>query len=121
MDLVDEENVAILEIGEEGGEVAGLGDNRAGRGAEADPHFAREDPGERGLAEAGRAEEQHMVERLAAGFRGIYEDAEILARALLADELVEALWPKRRVGVLRGALGRSDSSGIGTHEDQPQT
>ena len=95
--------------------VAGLGDDRSGRGAEADAHLARKDAGKRRLSEAGRAVEQDVVERLAAAFRGIDEDAQVLARRLLADELVEALRPKRRIGVFARALGRRDSGGIGGH------
>ena len=98
------------------GEVARLGDHRAGGGAEADAHLAREDSGERGLAEARRAVEQHMVERLAAALGGIDEHAQILARALLADEFVEALRAKRGIGVLGGALGRGDAGGVGGHQ-----
>ena len=55
VDLVDEQHVALFEIGEEGCEVAGLGDHRTGRGAEIHAELARHDLGERGLAEAGRA------------------------------------------------------------------
>ncbi len=116
VDLVDEQDVAVLEIGQQRREVARLGDDRARGGAEADPHLAGEDSGERRLAEPGRAVEQHMVERLAAAFRGVDEHAQILARRLLADELVEALRPKRRVGILGGALGRGDSGGVGGHQ-----
>ena len=68
MDLVDEQDVAVLEIGEQGGEIARLGDHRPGGGAKADAKLARDDLRQRGLAEAGRAEEQHMVERVAAAF-----------------------------------------------------
>ena len=88
------------------GEIARLGDHRARGGAEADPHFAREDAGERGLAEPRRAEEQDMVERLAARLGGVDEDAQILARALLPDEFVERLGAQRGVGVL-GAGARA--------------
>ena len=66
VDLVDEEHVALFEVGEQRGEVAGLGDHRAGGGAEIDAELAGDDLGQRRLAEAGRADEQHMVERLAA-------------------------------------------------------
>ncbi len=66
MDLVDEQDVARLEIGELRGEIAGLGDHRAGGRAEIDAELARHDLGERRLAEAGRPDEQHVVERLAA-------------------------------------------------------
>ena len=55
-----------LQIGELGGEVARLLDHRPRGRAEADAHLARHDLRQRRLAEAGRAVEQHMVERLAA-------------------------------------------------------
>ncbi len=106
MDLVDEQDVAVLEVGQKRGEIARLGDHRARSGAETNAHLAREDSGERGLAEARRAVEQDMVERLSATLRCVDEDAQVLARALLADELVEALGPKRQVGVL-GACVRA--------------
>ena len=66
MNLVDEQNVARLKIGELGGKIAGLGDHRPGCRAEIDAEFARHDLRERRLAEARRPDEQHMVERLAA-------------------------------------------------------
>ena len=116
VDLVDEQDVAVLEVGQQRGEVARLGDDRAGGGAEADAHLARDDGGERRLAEARRAVEQHMVERLAAALGGADEHAQILARRLLADELVERARAKRRIGILGGALGRGDSVGVSRHE-----
>ena len=115
VDLVDEQDVAVLEVGQQRGEVARLGDDRAGGGAEADAHLAREDPGQRRLAEPRRPVEQDVVERLAPALRGADEHPQVLARRLLADELVEALRAQRRIGVLAGALGRRDAGGIGSH------
>ena len=66
VDLVDEEDVALLEIGEQRREVAGLGDHRTGGGAEIDAELARDDLRQRRLAEAGRADEEDVVERLLA-------------------------------------------------------
>ena len=93
VDLVDEEHVAILEIGEERGEVAGLGDHRAGGRAEIDAELARHDLRERGLAQPGRPGEQHMVERLAPRARRLDEHLEISADLGLTDELGERLRP----------------------------
>ena len=95
MDLVDEQDVALFEIGELGGEVAGLGDHRAGGRAEIDAELARHDLGERRLAEAGRADEQHVVERLAAGLGGLDEHLEVLARRLLPGEIGQRQRPQR--------------------------
>ena len=121
MDLVDEQDVAILEIGEECSKVARLGDHRPRGGAEADAHLAREDASDRRFAETRWAVEQHMIERLAAALRRVDEHAQILARALLADELVEALRPQRRVRILRGALGRGNAGGISGHQCECST
>jgi hypothetical protein len=57
-----------------------------------------------------------MVERLAAAPGGGDEDAEILPRRLLADELVEALRTQRHVRVFRGPFRRGDAGGVGGHQ-----
>ena len=90
VDFVDEQHVALFEIGQQRREIAGLGDHRARRGAEIDAELARHDLRQRGLAEPRRADEQHVIERLAPRPRRLDEHAEILARLLLADELGQA-------------------------------
>ena len=106
MDLVDEQHVVRLQIGELRGKIARLLDHRPGGGAEAHAHLARHDLRQRRLAEAGRAVEQHVVERLAARLGGGDEDLQVLADLLLADEIVERLRTQRQLGrILLGALG----------------
>ena len=112
MDFVDEQHVALFEIGQQCGEIAGLGDHRARGGAKADAELARHDLRQRGLAEAGRTDEQHVVQRLAALARRLDEDREILARLLLADELGQRLRTQRSVAdIVAAALGRDDAGG----------
>ena len=111
VDLVDEQDVALLEIGQERGEVAGLGDHRAGGGAEVDAELARDDLGERGLAEAGRAGEQDMVERLAARARGVDEDLEVGARLGLADEVAQTLRTQLPLGFVLAAAAADRPAG----------
>ena len=94
VDLVDEQHVAVFEIGQQRREIAGLGDHRAGGRAEIDAELARHDLRQRRLAEPGRADEQHMVERLAAALGRLDEHLEIGPRRRLADELVERLRPQ---------------------------
>ena len=77
MDLVDEQDVAVLEVGEERGEVAGLGDYRARGGTEAHSQLAGHDLGKRGLAETGRASEKDMIERVATRLCRLDEDLEV--------------------------------------------
>ena len=77
-----------------------------GGGAEIDAELARDDLRQRRLAEAGRADEQHVVERFLARARGLDEDLKIGARLLLADEVGEPLRPQRGVGVLVAGFRR---------------
>ena len=66
VDLVDEQHVARLQVGEDRREVARLLDHGAGGGAHRHAQLVADDVGERRLAEPGRAEQQHVIERLAA-------------------------------------------------------
>ena len=63
VDLVDEQHVALVEAGEDRGEVARVGDG--GPAGEAQGTFISWAMimAERGLAEAGRAREQHVIGR----------------------------------------------------------
>src|SRR5882672_10138767 len=116
VDLVDEQHVALFEVGEQRREVASFGDHRTRRGAEIDAEFARHDLRERGLAEAGRAHQQYVIERLAPRARRLDEDAEVLARLLLADELAQPLRAQRGFGdVLVAALGADQAAGRRAH------
>ena len=100
VDLVDEEDVALLEVGEQAGDVALALERRPGRGVHAHAELLGDDAGERGLAEAGRAGEQHVVERVAALLGGLDEDLELLLGHALADEVGEPAWPEAELEVL---------------------
>ena len=118
VNLVDEQDVARLEIGELRRQIARLGDDRARGRAEIDAELARDDLRQRRLAEAGRTDEQHVIERLAARFGGLDEDAEILARRLLAGEIGEELRANRRL-VLGTLLGRDEPARRLGHQARP--
>jgi len=77
------------------------------RGADRDAHLVGNDVGERGLAEAGRAVQQDVIERLAPLLRGGDRHLEVLADAILADVLVERAraQPGLVLGVVLGARG----------------
>src|SRR3981081_943181 len=53
--------------------------------------------GERRLAQPRRTEQQNVIERLFAFFRGLDEDRELAADFFLADVLVERARPQRAV------------------------
>ena len=91
VNLVDEQHVARLEIGEQCRKVAGLRDHRPGCGAEVHAQFARDDLRQRGLAEARRADEQHVIERFLARARRLDEHRQISARLFLANEFRQPL------------------------------
>ena len=115
MNFVDEQNVALFEVGEQRREIAGLGDHRAGGRAEIDAELARDDLRERGLAQARRPDEQDVIERLFAPARRLDEHREIGARLRLPDELGEPLRAQRGVRVLVAALGGDETAGRGGH------
>ena len=90
VDLVEEEDLALAEVGEDGGEVALDLEGGAGGLLEADVELVGDDGGEGGFAEAGRAGEQDVVEGFAAGF-GVFEgNSKLLFGFGLADEFLEA-------------------------------
>ncbi len=65
MNLVDEEHVAFLKVGQQGGDVAGFLDRRAGSGFEFGAHLVGDDVGESGFAETRWPSQQHVIERFA--------------------------------------------------------
>ena len=85
MNLVDEEHLVLLEIRQQRGEVARPLEDGAGRRPDLHLQLLGHDVGERGLAEAGRAVQQHVVERLAALPRGLDRHGQVLPHACLAD------------------------------------
>jgi hypothetical protein len=91
VDLVDEQHVVRLQVGQQRGQVAGALDHRAGGLAQVDAHLGGDDMGQRGLAQAGRAEDQHVVERLLALARGLDVDLQLFADGFLAQVFVQAL------------------------------
>ena len=115
VDLIDEQDVPGLEVCQDCGEIAGPLDDGAGGGAEADAELAGDDLGEGGLAEAGGAVEQDVVEGfggvfLPAGAGGFDEDGEVLAGGLLADEFGEGLGPQGGFGGVFLAAGGGDGA-----------
>ena len=94
VDLVDEQDVPLLQVGEDGGEVT-RPLQRGPRGdAQNDAHLSGEDRCERRLAESGRSGEQHVVDGLPSGPGRLDEDVEALLEGLLADEVAHPSGPE---------------------------
>ena len=114
VDLVDEQHVVRLEVGQHRGQVAGPLEHRTRGLAQVDAQLVGDDVRQRGLAQAGRAEDQHVVERLAALARGRDEDLHLLAHRRLADVLGQRLGPDGTVDgdVFVGGLGGDQAVGV---------
>ncbi|MPN60535.1 hypothetical protein SDC9_208263 [bioreactor metagenome] len=85
MNLVDEQHVALLQIGQQGGKVARFFNRRAGRDANLHPHLVRNNASEGGFAKARRAIQQQVVQRLAAAFRGFKVNTQVAFDLVLPD------------------------------------
>ena len=103
VDLVDEQHVAVLQVGEQRGQVAGADQRRPRGDAQPDAHLRRHDAGQRRLAEAGRPREQQVVDGLVPAPGRLEHDLEVLGELGLAVELVEVPGPQPG---LVGELGR---------------
>lgn len=110
MDLVEEEDLALLEGGEDRGQVARVLDGGPGGDADRGAHLGGDDHGEGGLAEAGGAGEQYVVGGRSAGAGGAQDEVELFADLLLADELAQVL------GAQGGLDGLVLAVGDGAHQ-----
>ena len=79
------------ELREDADEVGALGQGRAAGDVDLRADFVGDDVGEGGLAEARRAVEQDVLDRLLAARGGVDGDLELADQGGLADVLVEAL------------------------------
>ena len=107
MDFVNEENIAILEVGENGGEVAGAFNGGTGGDAEIGAHFAGDDAGHGGFTEAGRSVEKDVIKDGAIGtlFDGIYSEFEVGFEVFLPDIIGKTSRPERSFfGLLGGVI-----------------
>ncbi len=95
MDLIDEQDVAGPQVGKQTREVSRFFEH--GAGGELDVHleFVCEEDGERRLAKPRRTVEQRVVERVAAGLRGLDVYAQALLDLLLTHELRQTVRAER--------------------------
>src|SRR5207247_385645 len=87
VDLVDKEDVAILEVGEDGCQRPLVLDRRTGGGADVDLHLIGHDVGQRGLPQARRPGDQDVLDGLVSPSRGADQDLEVGLDVFLPDEL----------------------------------
>src|SRR5262249_55007132 len=110
VDLVDKQNVARLQAGEQRREVASTLDYRPRCRAKPDPEFPRDDLRQCGLAEPGRTRKQHMIEGFIAALRSTDKDREVVAQLLLTDKFAEVLRADRGIWRVLLAWPRRDET-----------
>jgi hypothetical protein len=115
VDLVDEQDVALLELGEDGGEVAGPLQRRARRDVQRDTHLGRRDAGQGRLAEPRRAGEEQVVDGLAAPAGRLDDDRQVLLQLALADEVGEQPRPQPDLDEVLGLAGDARFEELVTH------
>ena len=91
------EAAAGLQVGEQRGQVAGALEYRPGGLPQLHAEFVGHHVRQRGLAQPRGAENQHVVQRLAALFRGGQENRKLFAHGRLADILIERAGPQVRL------------------------
>ncbi len=115
MDLVDEQHVALVELGQDGGEVAGTLEGGTRRHVQRHAHLRGGDAGQRGLAETGRPGEQQVVDGLATPAGRLDDDAEVLLQLALADELGESARPQSDLDGILAVVGDARFEELVTH------
>ena len=78
VDLVEEQHLLLAQVGQDGGQVALDLQRRAAGLLEADAQLVGDDGRQRRLAQPRRPEEQHVVQRFAAGLGRLERDGELL-------------------------------------------
>ena len=85
--LIHKEHLPLRQLGEDAGQVSLDLNDRAGGLLETDAQLVGDDRGQRGLAQPGRAVDQHVVQRVAARARRLDGDSEVLLDLPLARKL----------------------------------
>ena len=98
MDLVDEQDVAVLQVSEQRRQVAGTREDRPRGDAKSRAHLGRDDARERGLAESRRTGEQEVIGGLVACPRRTQHDLEVAHQLALTDELGQRTRSQRHLG-----------------------
>ena len=94
MDLVDEDDVAGLQAGQQAGQISRLVDDGARRGLDVDAHGLAENEGQRRLAETRRPQQKHVIQGLLALPRRLDGQHEAVGHFPLTGELLEAGRPQ---------------------------
>ena len=119
MDLIDEQHIARLQIGQLRGQIRRALQHRAGGLAQIHAQLHRDDIGERGLAEARGTKYQHMIHGLGALTRGGDEDLHLRLDVLLAHIVGQPLRPDGAILLVLAGRGAGAGSCAFTHAIAP--
>lgn len=95
MDFINEKHIPGVQVAENGSQVAGPLNGRTAGDADVLSHFRRHDAGEGGFSQAGRAVQQHMVQRVVTGKGGLDIDVQAAFYCLLAYVVPERVGAER--------------------------
>src|SRR5690606_33758915 len=103
VDLVDEQHIALIKVGEQPGQVARFIQYRSGRYLNARPHLVGDDMRQRGFAKPWRTVKQYVVQRFSAQLGRLHENAQIFQYLLLTCEILKSLWTQHLFQFTLGA------------------
>jgi hypothetical protein len=103
VDFIDEEDIVLFKVGQDGGQVSGAFDGGAGGGLDINACLGGDDMGQAGLAQAGRPVEQDMVQGFSPSSGSRNGDFQVFLRLVLPDEVGQAAGSE--TGIERCVLG----------------
>ena len=104
MHLVDKQHIPRIQVGQKSGQIPRLFNGRAAGDPQIDSHLIGHNPSQGGLAQTGRAVEQHMIQGFLPALGGLDVNFQILLDLILADVLFKRAGTQRVLHrlVLRG-------------------
>ncbi len=102
VNLVDEENIAGAQVGQNRRQIAGAFDGRPGCDLDIDAHFVCQDMRQGGFSQPRRAVKQHVIERLATLAGGGNQNRQVFLDLFLPDQVAQVL---RAQGVVYTVIG----------------
>ena len=112
VNFVDEQNVTGIQIGQQRRQVAGLFDGRAGGDADIHTHLVGDDTCQGGLAQAGRAVKQSVIQRLATQAGSLDVNRQIALGLLLAGIVGKELGAQANLPRVLGREGGRDDGAV---------
>ncbi len=102
MNFINKQDVALFQVGKQRRQVTGAFQRRAGGDSKIHAQLVGDDRRQRGFSQAGRAIQQHVIQRFAAQASGIDKYRQIFLHLFLTDIIVHGTRAQRIIAfVLR--------------------